>query len=560
MASVTATPSGGDLPGAHFVTDKLHRAWRKERRFHHTRGLCYLVLWALAMVLLDLLVDFLFRVPGYWRLVLVACNVGVIGWVVWHHWLRHLRRYDAVRTALQVEGRHPELQSLLVSFVQFGERRLEGSHISPSLVRALQRQTIEYTQPIDFREIISYRELKRIFLVSALVVAFFGVVSVNWSQHLRVLFYRLLNPAARVGYPTRTRLLAVTGHQTIQQGTKVAIQARAAGLLPRDGTLYVRPEAGAWENVPFPRAQGADDTYSYEFSEVYQTFRYRIRLGDVSSEEYQITVVPPPRIVGTSVRLEYPEYTGLAPQTLDILNLEVPEGTKLLWELRCDQALASAAVLREGAQPIPMQLEGGGRLARFEAVATESFDYSFRWNEKEHGYEYKDEVRYFVQVIPDSAPQVEILRPLEDEKATTRKTLSVQFQARDDYGLADAAIVYTVNDGEEQRSPLGGLKGRLVEREATWTLKQSIPSLKEGDVVTYLIEVADNHSGPDGAFKSRSQGRRLYIVSVDEYLRYLAERRRKLVGDIRTMHQQETEATEKVGEIDAKAPPAPPTK
>ncbi len=552
MASIAAQPEQ-EIVGSGFVEQKLHRAWKKERHFQHTRGLCHFLLWALAMVLLDLLVDLLFRVPGYWRWALLGINAAALAWVGWHHWLRYLKGYDPVRTALQVERRHPELQSLLVSFVQFRGGVAESSNISPSLVRALRRQTIEYTQPIDFREIISYRELRRIFVLSAFVVVFFGAISVNWSQHLRVLLFRMLNPAARMGYPTRTHLVEITGNDTVQQGHKVAILARAAGILPREGALYVRPQAGTWERVPFPRS--GDDLYSYEFGEVYQTFLYRVRIGDISSEEYQITVVPPPRIVETRVHVKYPAYTGQRPQTLDILNLEVPEGTVLRWELRCDPALASAAMVREGTAPASMKLLNGGSVATIEATATESFDYSFQWKEKSYGYEYKDEVRYFVQVIPDSAPQVEILRPLEDEKATVRKTLNIAYQARDDYGLAEAWIVYNINDGEEKRVSLGPLKGRLLDKEAAWTLKKSIPDLKEDvDVITYAIEVADNHTGEGGAFKSRSQGRRLYIVSVEKYLQWVAERRRKLVTDIRTMHGQETEAAEKVGEIGTKPP------
>ncbi|HUT32413.1 MAG TPA: DUF4175 family protein [Planctomycetota bacterium] len=553
MASVTATQVPDKLPGSTFVEHKLHRAWKKERHFQHTRGLCYFVLWALAMVLLDLLVDFLFRVPGYWRMALLAVNGGALVWVLYHHWFRYLRHYDPVRTALQVEGRHPELQSLLVSFVQFREGPRVGAHVSPSLLNALRRQTIEYTQPIDFREIVNYRELKRIFLLSIAVVAFFGAVSVNWSEHLRVLFYRMLNPEARLGYPTATRIVDITGNATVQQGKKVGLVVRAVGLLPREGTLYVRPEAGAWEQTPFPKTH--EDAYGYDFQEVYQTFHYRVRLGDAYSDEYTVQVVPPPRIVETRVHLTYPAYTGTRPRTLDILNLEVPEGTKLRWELRCDQPLASAAMLREEAAPTTMTLTVSGLVATTEAVATESFDYSFDWKEKHYGYEYKDEVRYFVQVIPDSAPQVEILRPLEDEKATVRKTLTITYQARDDYGLAEAWIVYSLNDGDEQKVPLGALKGRVVDsQEAPWVLKKTIPNLKEGDVVTYAIEVADNHTGEGGAFKSRSQGRRIYLVSIEEYLRYLAERRRKLVADIRTMHQQEHEAADKVGEIEFTKP------
>lgn len=551
MATVTAT--NVEPEGAAFVEAKLHRAWKKERHFQHTRGLCHLLLWIVALVLLDFFVDWLFLIPGFGRLALLAINVAALAWVAWHHWLRHLHHYDPVRTALQVERRHPELQSLLVSFVQFRHGAPAAAAVSPSLLRALRQQTIEYTQPIDFREIVSYRELKRIFVLSACVVVFFAAISVNWSEHLRVLALRMLNPEATVGYPTRTRITAITGDITVQQGKKATIEVQAAGLLPREGILYVRPEGGAWERVSFPQVEGG--RYAYEFHEVFQSFAYRVRLGDDASPEHTVAVVPPPRIVETRVRLEYPKYTGTPAQTLDILNLEVPEGTRIRWELRCDRPLASAAMTRESAAATNMQLLNGGLLAVAEAVAAESFDYSFQWKEAQHGYEYKDEVRYFVQVIPDSAPQVEILRPLEDEKCTIRKTLTVAFQARDDYALAEAAIIYTVNDGEEKRFPLGPLKGRIVEREARWTIRESIPNLKENvDFITYQIEVADNHTGEGGAFKSRSQARRLYIVDVPTYLQYMAERRRKLVGDIRTMHTQETEAAEKVDELKTTRP------
>jgi len=47
-----------------------------------------------------------------------------------------------------------------------------------------------------------------------------------------------------------------------------------------------------------------------------------------------------------------------------------------------------------------------------------------------------------------------------------------------------------------------------VNPEAAWAIKESLPSLKEGDTITYAIEVADNHSGEGGAFRTRSQARR----------------------------------------------------
>jgi len=527
---------------------RLKKAWRKEQRFHHTRGLCFLIVWVVALVVLDLVVDWLFLIPGYGRLVLLGINAAVIVWVVWHRWLRHLRRYDPVRTALKVERRHPELRSLLVSFVQLREDAASARYASPALIRAVRRQTLDYTRSIDFREIVSFRELRRIFALSACVVAFFAVISVNWSAHLRVLAYRMLHPEARIGYPTRTRIEAITGNISAQQGRDVTLEVRAGGLVPREGALYVKPQNGAWEKLRLPPTD-TRGLFAYTFKEVYQSFEYRVRLGDASSEVYKVTVIPPPRILQAEVALEFPTYSGQKPRTVDVLNLEVPEGTRIRWRLHCDRPLESAEMVRDEAQAEALELSDDGTVASIALTANASFSYQFRWKEREHGYRYDEDVHYFVQVVPDTAPQVEILRPLEDIKATTRKTLTILFQARDDYGLSKANIVYSLNGGEEHKRPIEGIQGRLVEKSVEWKLADSIPGLREGDIVTYYLEVFDNHDSAEGPYSGVSQTRRVYIVSIPEYLRYMAERRRKLVAEIRDLHAQETDAADQVEKI-----------
>ncbi|MFW6163690.1 MAG: DUF4175 family protein [Planctomycetota bacterium] len=543
------------------VEAKLRRAWRKERRFHNGDGFAHFVVWLLALVLIDLLVDWLFLLPGSGRVILLVVNVAVLGWVLWHYWLRHLRRYDPVRVALQVERRHPELESLLVSYVQLGGDSPQAAHASPSLLRVLRRQTIEVTQPIDFREIISYNELKRIAALSAAVLIFFALYSVNWGKHLEVLARRLLDPSATVGYPTRTTIERITGDCTLRQGDSVTLRARAGGLIPKRGSLRVEPKGGERERIAlFP---GQDPTeFAYRFREVFQSFDYSVRLGDARSKAFTVSVVPPPRVVETRVHLRYPDYTQQKTRTVEFLNLEVPEGTEMTWELICDKPLRSAGMLRDETDLSPMALDETGKTARLALTAAESFSYQFRWTEQAHGYQYEDAVHYFVQVIPDSPPQVDLVFPLQDDKATVNKTLTARFLARDDYGIARAWIVYQVNDSEEQRREVGTFATALVEGEAVWKLaaEDSIPDLKVGDVVTYAIEVADTHEGEGGPQISRSDPRKLFIVSRREYLRYIYEKRRRLRREIAAMRAQEGEAETEVNrlKIEAFDMPRPP--
>jgi len=541
------------------VEAKLRKAWRKERRYHHGDGIAHFLVWALALILLDLLIDWLFLLPGTGRLILLGINLAALGWVVWHYWLRYLRPYDPVRVALQVERRHPELESLLVSYVQLGGDSPEAAYVSPALLRVLRRQTIDVTQPIDFREIISYKELKRIAALSVAVIAFFALYSVNWGEYLEVLARRMFDPNYKAGYPTRTTIEKITGDVTLRQGDSVTLTAWAGGLVPPRGYLYVQPKGGEEERIPlFP---GKDETeFAHRFREVFQPFEYYVRLGDARSKDFTVSVVPPPRIVETRVHLRFPKYTRERPKVVDFLNLEVPEGTEMEWELVCDKALASAELIRDETDAKAMELDPAGKVARFATAATESFAYQFRWKEREHGYDYEDEVHYFVQVIPDSPPQVDLVFPTQDDKATVRKTLAANFLARDDYGIAKAWIVYQVNDGDERRRLIKDYETALVEDAATWKLAEadSIPDLKIGDVVTYAIEVADTHEGGDGPQVSRSDARRLFIVSVPEYLSYVLEKRRALRREIEGMRAQEKEAETEVGRLKDEAPEPPP--
>ena len=127
------------------VERKLRRAWRRQRRYIHLHGLSRVLIWTVTLVALDFLIDWLFifrlRRHAAWRLPLLLANAGVLLWAIYYEWLRHLRRFDDVRVALQIEKRHPELASLLISYVQLKDA--EQATASPALLAAMQRSLPE---------------------------------------------------------------------------------------------------------------------------------------------------------------------------------------------------------------------------------------------------------------------------------------------------------------------------------------------------------------------------------------------------------------------------------
>jgi len=533
------------------VEHKLRDAWHKERRFHHTRGFCFLLVWASALVLLDLLVDWLFlasyRTPGWSRMILLGLNAATLVIVLYRYWWRHLQRYDPIRVSLEFERKHPELKSLLVSYVQISDEALAETHGSPALAVAMRRQAVTTTRPMNFKEVISYRLLTRLLLFSACVLTLFAGLSVYKTPFFRTLLYRMLNPVSHREYPTRTVIERVTGDLTIQQGQAATITAVCSGEIPLKGWLYVRAKDGPWETLGFLKSGG--DAFAYRFSNVPQSFDYYVRLGDDESGRHRVRVIPAPKVLERRILLKYPEHTNLGTQELDSYYVEVPEGTEVTWRMRLDQRLQSAEMLRNFQDANAMQVREVGHVVEYTRKVWESFDYQFRWKTAGHGFVYETPGSYTVNVIPDTAPEVEITQPLGDEKATVRKRLMVTYRATDDYGLSEARLIFSVGDGPEQTWKIGPLSGKDLKPSFEKKLAELIPNLAEDTVVTYCLEVADNRAGERGSNVSRSFKRRVFIVSVEEYLRSILEEQLRRIAEVEEMRVEEKEAGKEVGSM-----------
>ncbi|MEX0886160.1 MAG: DUF4175 family protein [Phycisphaeraceae bacterium] len=534
------------------IRRKLRQAWRKDRRYTHLRGLCLLLMWTAALVLLTLLVDWLLLLPGWARLALLAVHVATLGYVAYRKWWRELERFDVVRMALRVERQHPELASLLVSYVQF-----EGSpgrvEQSMPLVEAMCEQAIERTRGIDFRQIVDATELRRLGLYCAGVLVVFAVVSAGWPDAMRVFGQRMLNPRAAVTYPTRTQIAHVTGDIVVRQGDPVRLEAIAAGVIPVQGTLLVRTGEARVERMALEADAQSAVRFTHELAQVHDGFDYAFELGDARSAWHSVRVSAPPRVVATRVELDYPDYTLMEDETVDALHLEVPAGTRITWQFELDRSAGDAGLLIDEAggeaEREAMELEDGGRTLRLERRADASFGYRLwqRWRDGEQAYEREEPVRYFVYAVADNPPVVDLVEPRRDVPGTLRRRLDLAFEARDAYGLSEGWIVYRRNGGEEQRHELGAYDGQAIEETVAWRPGDVVEGLSEGDILEFAVEFADTHDGEDGPNRGRSSTRRLIVMGEAEYLRYIAQERRRLMRDVEAVRDEEAEALDEIG-------------
>ena len=555
--------------GRSAATKRLHHAWGRQRRFVHTRGFYRALLTAAALMAVSFLMDWGLKLPGRPRAILLVINMLVLAGAGYFGWLRYLRSYDPVRVALQVEGLYPQLQSLLVSYVQLraGGPAMHG--MSAALVAAMGRQAEEQIRPLDFGKIVRFRTLWLAAVYSVAVVLVIAGAALWQPTVLGIFARRILNPVSAATYPTRTLITSVSGDLTVREGRTVVLRATAGGEVPERGLLVIlqadaEPETVRLTGVSATTAgattTGATTTaarqFSYRIDEAYRSFTYWFRLGDAESRECRVRVIPPPQ-VDVRLTVTYPPYINRTPKETGVLGLELVKGSRIDWYVKSDRPLAAAELVRDKDKPMSMNLAADGRSGTMFMVPGKSFSYGFRWRDKEHRYVYAPAIRYGIQIVPDRRPTVTLLTPTRDEKATARKELDIAFTARDDYGLKTARIVYAIQrppatkPGDEEVKEIQAFarQPRQARAALRWSVGEAIADLRPGDVVHYAVEVLDNRDGPAAAGAGRSQTRRLTVVSAEEYLRMVMERRKQLVEKIKALHGEEQQAGEEVSKL-----------
>ena len=562
------------------IEQRLRQAYREERRWYNIRGASRLTLWLIALLAVAFLIDWgLFaktQMSGITGLTLLLVNVGILIWVYHREWGQYLKSYDPLTTALEVEKRHPELSSLLVSYMQLkDEPDAHEGNVSQDLIKAMRDQAIEFSRPIDFKDIVDLGQLRKIGAVAVVLFLIFSIAGIFNREHTGVLFQRLLGKDAE--YPTNTVITGTSENLTIRVGGEPVITATVAedGDIPENGRLFLKDKnssEAAWKEVPMNRSEDPTNKFSFKLKPVDRDTLFYVKIGDDRSEQYTINVITSPRIENVDIALQYPEYMNRDAGTYDDLNLEVPENTTVKWTVRCNTPVSSWEVLvpsdwgEQTAENKPDEsdpetdkdapkfrsiladLDEAGTTATFEIPVAKALKYSFRWTEKANGFQYED-VQYGVKVTTDGLPDVDLIEPREVGYATVGKVVKMEAKGTDDIGLDKAWLVYSLNGADETKVEIFNFEGDTNKTfNYSWKLTDDLKELKPDDRVSFQIEVADRH--PDREIHlRRTAPRQLTIVTPEAYLEWYRTEYGSQIEELKRSRNQELAAQKAVTQI-----------
>ena len=549
------------------IDDKLKEAWSKEQSFINTRGIFRSLIWIISLIITSFIIDILIwkgigdgNSHGLW---LSIINLIVIGIILKKEWLDHRKKYDPVRTALQVESKNPGLSSILITYTELS---LDSSktNTSPEIIEAIKEKANEKTESIDFQEIVSWGQIKKILIVCGSIILLFAGMSIKWNQQVGILFQRLAG--VDTNYPTETniekiliddQIINIGESFKVKSGGSLNIKVITSGVTVNSAQLYIRDKGVAeeWNSNPYQMDAMSNDKLNYErkWEDITEDQEFYVKANDDKSQIFEIQVIKQPSYTYQVERV-FPSYINQKPETLEELNMDAPQGTELKWTITSSSKVKAMEVRIGEEEKLNAEISDDGKTITFSKKADKAFNYSFLWTEGQSGkdFQYVD-VQNSIKVIEDTLPEIQLISPSSDGLATTKKNLNLNFKGTDDYGLGKAHLIYSVkrdeakSDGESEivRKEIHNFEGNSSGSHTfSWKVADDIDELKPGDQISYQVEVQDLFPGEKKHIR-QSATRKISIVTPERYLQWYRSELASQQDEIkRARDSEETASTE----------------
>jgi hypothetical protein len=513
------------------INDILCRLADARRRDNGTRALNGLllalaILIAAGLVLLG--IEAVFWLSVAWRTVIVMLGIGaVIGVILWLAGIPFARRLGVLHaeTDLDTAGRvgrtYPEIHDRLLNVVQLAQQRASASaYYSDEFLDAALEDTRKDVVSIDFSSIVDRSPLRtsRRLLLAGLALT--ALLAILLPRDIGQASYRLIHFRQTFFPPAAFSLHVEPGNCDIVKGESVEVVVRVHGTTREPVEALMRPDGQVTIDTHVLSSR-ADGTYRYRLEGMRLSTSYRIRSGEVETEEYFLRVLDRPSIVTLQLRLTYPRHTGLPSKDLDenIGDVTAPAGTLMRLSVRSNKSMTKATLRFSDSTQV--SLVSTGTFAEGTLILRDDRMYHLDIvnNENLHN---ADPIEYTIHVIPDAPPTITIVSPGMNLNVAGNERLPMVFRVTDDYGISRLRLAHKLvhsryeepaRDFTNVEIPLSPASGTEWILPFAWDL--SSLRLSPEDVVEYHAEVFDNDavSGPKGAV---SETFTLRLPSLDE--------------------------------------------
>jgi hypothetical protein len=428
----------------------LRRLRTRIRRLLSTRGALVTAVTALAILLGLVILDAAFSpLPAVVRWFFPILWLGGTAYAAFTAWWLPLRRpLDLIRIARWLETRHPEFDERISTVLEVSGHSDSG--MSAQLLGQLAKDAARSLECVDPRTEVSTRRTRHWLWPAAALLAIWGILFAIWPDPTARHIVRALVPTSKLGNAAG-RIVVTPGSIEVIEGDTLEITARhsAGAAVPLELVVFL-PDGSRTE---MPMTAGV-----YQLGRADLSFEYQVRRGRETSDRYQVTVWPKPRLVDPRVRLEFPAYTGIAAREQALGDaITAIVGTKVEVTAKLNTPVKSARLEIDQETIGSTALESaadGGRLNTGWALEKAGRSTGRLVLDHQLGREFEAAV-FTIESQPDNPPGAKWLA-VSDKPLRLRPNdlLKTGYEVTDDVGLGAVALEVEPERGDSARLPV----------------------------------------------------------------------------------------------------------
>lgn len=457
---------------------EMHHHWRKSVLL---RGAARSVLLSLVAIIAACLLDMVAQLNVTARIVLAGATYSGIALIFWHNWLRHwIRPFSPRRIAWILEETFPTLNEKLISSVELAET--DDPHVSFAMIeRVLDDAELDlYEMRPEEIFAVNWRHFS---LASAMVIAFVIAVCIP-PLHMPTRLGRVMLPSDRdPSLGTLHIRLDLANEVHLVEGDPFTVTATVSD--PHLDHLELVIQGERMRRVLMQRRNRERATFEIELDGIHDNFLLWAESGGSKSRTHTAFVTKRPAIREFSISYHFPPYTRLSPVSVmaGSGDLRALRNTRVDLQIHTTKPLREMTLAKAG-RHIPVTLTPDGTTGRVRLTVSESGAYSVTLVDHK-GLRNLKELTYRIVAIPDNKPSVTLTAPSTDLNLDPNASVTVAWEATDDFGIEKQALIIRVDDGSDPESI------EIAPAQRTFELDLGALELSPGQLLDLAIRVED---------------------------------------------------------------------
>ncbi len=389
--------------------------------------------------------------------------------------------------ASKVIGRSfPEVNDRLTNILQLRTMEQDSDLVLQSIEqKAAQIKPVPFQNAIDFRSNIPYLKYAFFPILIMLLIAVTGKYDLFTDSYERVVNYKqAYEPPA----PFKIKVLNDSLVTTDQD--PFTVEAKTIGDISPE-SMRIHMDNGR----SFLMKSKDNNSFRFDIEQLKESRSFYLSANKVRSKNYDIKVLSVPMIDNIKLMADVPEHTGMSDKQVDGTgNIEIPEGTKLTWQVNTTATKQLKIELNDSVHQFKREnkrFEFSRRLFNSSRYVLSSSNQFL----KDH-----DRLDYSIQVMKDELPEIKV-QMKKDSLDADKKYFSGTVS--DDYGISRISMVYYPMDNEKKAKRIVLKKPGATFARFYYTFPNERLDLLEGKTYGYYFKTLDN-DGVNGYKTTRS--------------------------------------------------------